>query len=205
MANIKFKTVEPNILYFGTPVALLTTVDRDGNANIGPMSSVWALGWTLMLGLEMGSKTYQNLMEQKECVVNFPPSSLFEHIEKIANLTGANPIPGYKTGRYQYDADKFASGGFTSLKSALVKPPRIAECQLQFEAVLKNVLKINDGPVGAPGVAAVEVRVLKIHADEQLIVDGKHIDPQKWDPLIYNFRHYYGLGKELGKTFKAEI
>jgi flavin reductase (DIM6/NTAB) family NADH-FMN oxidoreductase RutF len=205
MANIKFKTVEPKILYFGTPVALITTVDMYGNANIGPMSSVWALGWTLMLGLEMGSKTYQNLMEQKECVVNFPPSSLFEHVEKIANLTGANPIPDYKRGRYQYDADKFTSGGFTSLKSALVKPPRIGECQLQIEAVLKNVLKINDDPVEASGVAAVEVRVLKIHADEGLIVDGKHIDPQKWVPLIYNFRHYFGLGKELGKTFKAEI
>jgi len=26
-----------------------------------------------------------------------------------------------------------------------------------------------------------------------------------WQPLIYNFRHYYGLGQELGKTFRAEI
>ena len=205
MSKIKFKTVEPKILYFGTPVALVTTIDIDENANIGPMSSVWALGWTLMLGLEMESKTYQNLMEQKECVINFPPASLFKHVEKIANFTGANPIPDYKTGRYQYDADKFKSGGFTSLKSELVKPPRIAECQLQFETVLKNVLKINDDPVEASGVAAVEVRVVKIHADERLIVDGKHIDPKKWNPLIYNFRHYYGLGEELGKTFKAEI
>ncbi len=205
MSNIKFKTVEPKILYFGTPVALITTIDLDGNANIGPMSSVWALGWTLMLGLETGSKTYRNLIEQKECVINFPPSSLFEHVEKIANLTGVNPVPDYKKGRYKYDADKFKSGGFTSLKSALVKAPRIAECQLQFEAVLKNVLKINDDPVEASGVAAVEVRIVKVHAEEQLIVDGKHIDPKKWNPLIYNFRHYYGLGEELGKTFKAEI
>jgi flavin reductase (DIM6/NTAB) family NADH-FMN oxidoreductase RutF len=205
MSNIKFKTIEPKILYFGTPVALITTLDEDGNANIGPMSSVWALGRTLMLGLETESKTYQNLMEQKECVINFPDSSLFRHVEKIANLTGANPIPGYKKGRYEYDADKFTSGGFTAIKSDIVKPPRIAECQLQFEAVFKNVLKINDDPVEALGIAAVEVRVIKIHADEKLIIESKHIDPKKWDPLIYNFRHYYGLGKELGKTFKAEV
>jgi flavin reductase (DIM6/NTAB) family NADH-FMN oxidoreductase RutF len=205
MSKIKFKTIEPKILYFGTPVALITTLDANGNANIGPMSSVWALGRTLMLGLETGSKTYQNLMEQTECVINFPDSSMFQHVEKIANLTGANPIPDYKKGRYKYEADKFNSGEFTRLKSELVKPPRIAECQLQFEAVLKNVLKINDDPVEASGVAAVEVRVIKIHADEELIIEGKHIDPKKWDPLIYNFRHYYGLGKELGKTFKAEV
>jgi flavin reductase (DIM6/NTAB) family NADH-FMN oxidoreductase RutF len=205
MTKIKFKTVEPKILYFGTPVALITTLDKNGHANIGPMSSVWALGWTLVLGLETESKTYQNLMEQKECVVNFPPASLFEHVEKIANLTGANPVPGYKTGRYKYDGDKFISGGFTRIESEIVKPPRIAECQLQFETILKNVLKIDDDPVEASGIAAVEVRVIKIHADEQLIVDDKHIDPKKWNPLIYNFRHYYGLGDELGKTFKAEV
>ena len=205
MKKILFKMIEPKILYFGTPVALITTLDKDGNANIGPMSSVWALGWTLMLGLEEGSKTYQNLLLQKECVVNFPPSHLFAHVEKIANLTGADPIPSYKKDRYAYSADKFAAGGFTRIASELVKPPRIAECKIQFEAVLKNVLKINDDPVEASTVAAVEVRVIKIHADEELIVDGRHIDPAKWDPLIYNFRHYYGLGKELGKTFKAEV
>src|SRR5580692_6786477 len=184
---INFKTVEPKILYFGTPVALITTIDENGNANIGPMSSVWALGWTLMLGLEASSKTYHNLMLQKECVVNFPASSLFERVEKIANLTGMYPIPDYKQGRYQYEADKFASGGFTRLKSELVQPPRIAECQLQMEAVLKNVLDINDDPHEIAGIAAVEVRVLKMHADEGLIEQDRYISPAKWDPLIYNF------------------
>jgi len=202
---INFKTIEPNILYFGTPVALITTIDIFDKPNIGPMSSVWALGWTLMLGLECSSKTYQNLMLQKECVINFPPSSLFNQVEKIANLTGANPIPDYKKGRYQYDPDKFMSGGFTSLKSELVQPPRIAECQLQLEGVLKNVLQINDDPKEASAVAAVEVRVVRVHADERLITDDKYINPKNWNPLIYNFRHYYGLGNELGKTFKAEI
>lgn len=203
--KLNFKDIEPAILYFGTPVALITTLDQSGKANIGPMSSVWALGWTLMLGLECASKTYQNLVQQKECVINFPSSELFKQVEKIAGLTGANPVPDYKRGRYKFDADKFATGGFTRLGSASVKPPRIAECPLQLEGVLKNVLEINDDPKEASGVAAVEVRVLKVHADEQLIIDGKHIDPAGWNPLIYNFRHYFGLGKELGKTFKAEV
>jgi len=56
MNKIDFIEIEPKILYFGTPVALITTVDRHGNPNIGPMSSVWALGYTLMLGLEMARK-----------------------------------------------------------------------------------------------------------------------------------------------------
>ena len=47
--------------------------------------------------------------------------------------------------------------------------------------------------------------VWNIPFDEKLIIKENHIDPEKWNPLIYNFRHYFGLGKELGKTFKAEV
>jgi flavin reductase (DIM6/NTAB) family NADH-FMN oxidoreductase RutF len=203
--QINFRTIEPKILYFGTPVALITTVDSDGNPNIGPMSSVWALDYTLMLGLGTDSKTYQNLVDQKECVVNFPQASLYSKVEGIANLTGAYPIPEDKQEKYKFDPDKFKSGGFISLKSEFVKPPRIGDCQLQFEAVLKNVFLVNGDDNEDGGVAAVEVRVVRVHADERLIVKDRHIDPAKWNPLIYNFRHYFGLGNELGKTFKAEI
>ncbi|ETT75978.1 hypothetical protein C173_07252 [Paenibacillus sp. FSL R7-277] len=37
-----------------------------------------------------------------------------------------------------------------------------------------------------------------------IIMDDNHIDPLKWSPLIYNFRHYFGLGHQLGKTYRAE-
>lgn len=61
MSEIIFKTIEPKILYFGTPVALITTVDGDGKANIGPMSSVWALGWTLCSVLAATQKHIKTL------------------------------------------------------------------------------------------------------------------------------------------------
>jgi hypothetical protein len=32
-----------------------------------------------------------------------------------------------------------------------------------------------------------------------------HVNPEKWQPLIYNSRHYFGLGIELRKTFRAEV
>ena len=35
--------IQPSILYFGTPVVLITTRNPDGSANITPMSSAWAL------------------------------------------------------------------------------------------------------------------------------------------------------------------
>ncbi len=202
---MQYHSIEPNILYFGTPVALITTLDAAGNANIGPMSSVWGLGWTLLLGLECASKTYSNLMANKECVVNLADHTLAAKVESIATLTGANPVPEYKKGRYTHEPDKFRAGGFTRMPAEIVKPPRIGECLLQLEAVLKNVIIISDDPKEASDTAAVEVRVVKVHAAESIIAASDHIDPAKWSPLIYNFRHYRQLGNELGKTFKAEI
>jgi flavin reductase (DIM6/NTAB) family NADH-FMN oxidoreductase RutF len=38
--------VEPSILYFGTPVVLISTLNQDRSVNVAPMSSAWWLGWT---------------------------------------------------------------------------------------------------------------------------------------------------------------
>jgi len=51
----------------------------------------------------------------------------------------------------------------------------------------------------------VEAQVLKVHADPRIVVSGsQHIDPTAWSPLIYNFRHYFGLGPELGHSFRSQ-
>lgn len=35
------RTIEPTTLYFGTPVALISTLNPDGSPNLAPMSSAW--------------------------------------------------------------------------------------------------------------------------------------------------------------------
>src|SRR5580704_2526100 len=40
----EFRTIEPKIPYFGTPVALISSLNEDGTTNLAPMSSFWALG-----------------------------------------------------------------------------------------------------------------------------------------------------------------
>jgi flavin reductase (DIM6/NTAB) family NADH-FMN oxidoreductase RutF len=66
------KTIEPTILYFGTPVALISTLNADGSANLAPMSSAWWLGWSCMLGLGQMGQTSDNLIRTRECVINLP-------------------------------------------------------------------------------------------------------------------------------------
>jgi flavin reductase (DIM6/NTAB) family NADH-FMN oxidoreductase RutF len=48
--------IHPSILYFGTPVVLITTRNPDGSANITPMSSAWALADRVVIGLSGGGQ-----------------------------------------------------------------------------------------------------------------------------------------------------
>jgi len=42
MAEKEFRTIEPKILYFGTPVALISSLNENGNTNLAPIVSFWA-------------------------------------------------------------------------------------------------------------------------------------------------------------------
>jgi flavin reductase (DIM6/NTAB) family NADH-FMN oxidoreductase RutF len=55
------------------------------------------------------------------------------------------------------------------------------------------------------GGAAVEVEILRVHARRDFVLNDHYIDPGRWQPLVYNFRHYFGLGEELGATFRADV
>lgn len=75
---------EPAILYFGTPVALISTRNPDGAANLAPMSSVFWLGWRAVLGLAAGSQTAQNLVHQGEAVINLPSVDMADAVDRLS-------------------------------------------------------------------------------------------------------------------------
>src|SRR5580704_6824280 len=86
MSETRFRTIEPKILYFGNPVALISSLNGDGQTNLAPISSFWALGWTLFLGLLDETQTADNLARHRECVVNVPSPDLWQAVEKLAPL-----------------------------------------------------------------------------------------------------------------------
>jgi flavin reductase (DIM6/NTAB) family NADH-FMN oxidoreductase RutF len=201
-----FRTIEPKILYFGTPVALISSINEDGSTNLAPISSFWALGWTAMLGLLDETKTADNLARLPECVINIPSPEMWQQVEKLAPLTGKNPVPDIKAKQFRFEPDKFGVSGLSPMPSELVKPERAKECPVHLEARVVRLHTLNGEKLNqlGGGVAA-EVEVLRVHVAEEFILGDNHIDPEKWSPLIYNFRHYFRLAdKELGKTFRAE-
>jgi len=205
-AHYGFKTISPKILYFGTPVALISSLNEDDSTNLAPMSSFWALGWTMVLGLLDETQTADNLERHPECVVNLPSPPMWSQVEELAPLTGKSPVPAIKAKQFHTEKDKFKAAQLTELASTLVRPARVAECPFQLEARVLSIHRLAGERLTAlGGGVAAEVEILRVHASPEFVIGENYINPEKWSPLVYNFRHYYRLDhSSLGKTFRAE-
>jgi flavin reductase (DIM6/NTAB) family NADH-FMN oxidoreductase RutF len=201
---VMHKVIEPTILYFGTPVALISTLNEDGAPNIAPMSSAWWLGWSCMLGLGSMGKTSDNLIRTGECVINLPSEQQVSHVDRLALTTGKNPVPEKKHAwGYRYEPDKFGIADLTPAPSLAVKPPRIKECPVQMEGIVHQWR-----PFGKNVSAnAFEVHIVKLHVEESLLIGNEsrpYIDPEKWRPLIMSFCRFFGMGDEVHPSRLAE-
>ncbi|MBV8536339.1 MAG: flavin reductase family protein [Alphaproteobacteria bacterium] len=193
-------TSEPGILYFGTPVVLISSMNEDGSANLAPMSSAFWLGWRCILGLSAASKTTQNLRRTGECVLNLPSVNEVDAVNRLARTTGSDPVPEVKLRRgYRFEPRKFDIAGLTPVASETVTPPRVRECPVQLEAKVEAVHGLADGDPSLRGrTAVIEARIARVHVEQNILMDGDRdrIDPDKWRPLIMSFQEFYGLSAE---------
>lgn len=203
------RTIEPAILYFGTPVVLVSSLNEDGSPNVAPMSSAWWLGWSCLLGFGARSKTPANILRTGECVLNLPSVDQVGAVDRLARLTGSNPVPPHKVAMgYQYEPDKLGVAGLTAEESQIVAPPRIRECPVQLEAVLENSHPIAESdPARKGNLIALEVRIVRVHIEEHLLLEGheNRIDPDAWRPLIMSFCQFYGLDARVHSSRLADI
>lgn len=190
------KTVELPILYFGTPVAIISTMNEDGSPNLAPMSSVWWLGQSCMLGLGAASKTSENLLRERECVINLPSADQVTHVDRLALTTGRDPVPEYKAKMgYEYVPDKFEIAGLTAMPSQTVAPPRVKECPVQMEGTIYQVHQFGK----QVNANAFEVHIERVHVDDELLFDTEQdrVDALRWNPLIMSFREFFGIGRQV--------
>lgn len=161
------------------PIALVSTVDAAGVANLAPFSFFCGVGSappTLLFcpalradgGPESASRkdTLKNVEATGEFVVNV----VNEAIAPAANITASEVPP---------DVDEFTLAGLTPLASEVVRPPRVAESPAQMECKLIQVIYTSRKPSGGVIVLGEIVR-FHVRAD---LVDNFRVDPAGLDAV----------------------
>jgi flavin reductase (DIM6/NTAB) family NADH-FMN oxidoreductase RutF len=185
------RELNPKMLYFGTPVVLVSSLNSDESTNVAPMSSAWWVGKTAMLGLSINSQTVRNLRERPQVVLNLADEAMVDAIDRLALLTGRPDVPDYKLARgYSYEPDKFTAAGLTAAGLRAGMPAGVTESPVQMEGLVQAMHEI-DGPDS--GLVAIEVAVLHTHVDESLLMANhpNYIDPLRWNPLFMKFTEYF--------------
>lgn len=200
---------EPSILYFGTPVVLVSTCNADGTYNLAPLSSVFWLGWRCVIGISAFSQTTQNIRRTGECVLNLPSVREAAAVNRLARTTGTWPVPeGKKQKGYRFEPDKFGVAELTPVAAETVAAPRVHECPVQLEASVECIheLAAND-PLLQGKIVTIELCIQRVFLEESIVMNGQpnRVDPDKWRPLIMSFQQFYGLGEQVHTSALAEI
>ena len=200
---------QPSILYFGTPVVLISSENENGSYNLAPISSAFWLGWRCVVGIGTNTKTAQNLKRTKMCVLNLPSVSEAAAVNKLAMLTGCNPVPERKQQKgYRYEPNKFEIAGLTPMRSEILSIPSIKECPVHMEAMVTTINPIGEDEDSLRNrIVSIELKIIKVRLHENILLGGdpNHVDPDKWRPLIMSFQQFYGLDKQVHESALAQI
>jgi flavin reductase (DIM6/NTAB) family NADH-FMN oxidoreductase RutF len=153
------------------PIALVSTLSRDGIRNLAPFSFFTAVSANppticfspMVRGRQASQKdTLHNIEATREFVVNVVTGNFAEQMNRTS-------------GDYPPEVDEFVESGLTPLASDLIAPPRVAESPASMECRLHTILTISTEPLGGSLVVGTVVR---FHISDELF-SGENVDPDR--------------------------
>jgi flavin reductase (DIM6/NTAB) family NADH-FMN oxidoreductase RutF len=156
------------------PIALASTIDRDGKPNLSPFSFFNVFGVnppTLIFspsrrGRDNTTKdTFENVKQHAEVVINVVN---YEMVEQ-------NNLSSHE---FEKGINEFSKSGFTPLASEMVKPFRVKESPVQFECIVKEVIETSQLPAAGNLVIC---EIVMIHVSEDVLNALGGIDQDKID------------------------
>lgn len=171
------------------PIALASTVDRDGNVNLSPFS-------------------FFNLFSSNPPVVIFSPARRVRDNTTKHTLENVQQVPEVVIGivnygivqqislastEYELGVNEFEKAGLTMKDADLVQPKLIEECPVNLEC---KVLEIK--PLGTQGGAGnlVICEVIKIHVREEYLNTEGNLDQKKLDLVARLGGSWYSRNNE---------
>jgi flavin reductase (DIM6/NTAB) family NADH-FMN oxidoreductase RutF len=165
------------------PIALVSTIDIEGNVNLAPYSFFNAFSSNPPILVFSSNRRVEN-NTTKDTLANVEATR-----EAVINVVSHNIVRQMSLSSVEYppNVNEFIKTGLTPLKSEKVKPPRVKESPVQMECKVEQILPLGDK--GGAGHLIV-CRVVRMHLDEN-VLDGNRIVPEKIDLMGRMGRSYY--------------
>jgi len=178
-------SIGPKTFTLPTPAWLVGTYDAAGKPNL--MTAAWGgicCSKPPCLNVSLRAATYSHgaIMARRAFTVSVPAESQAAQADYCGIVSGR-------------DHDKFATLGWTAVKSGLTDAPYVAECPLVVECKVTHVVEL--------GLHTMFVgEILDVKVDAAAVKDGKP-DAALIKPVVYapEDRRYFGLGQPLGLGF----
>jgi flavin reductase (DIM6/NTAB) family NADH-FMN oxidoreductase RutF len=171
------------------PIALVSTVDEDGNDNLSPFSFFNVFSANPPIAIFSPARrvrdntvkhTYENVKIHPECVINIVNYDIVQQMSLSST-------------EYPKGVNEFEKSGLTPIKSDLIQSKRVAESPIQLECVVKEVIEL--GQEGGAGNLVVS-EIVKIHINENVLDDMGRIDPVKMDQVARLGGDWYCRAKD---------
>lgn len=171
------------------PIALASTVDKDGNQNLSPFS-------------------FFNMFSTVPPIIIFSPSRRVRHNTTKHSLENVLEVPEVVIGtvnfpivqqislastEYELGVNEFVKSGLTMKDADSVKPKLIEECPVNFECKVLEVKSLgNEG--GSGNLVICEVQ--KIHIREEYLNAEGNLDQKKLDMVARLGGNWYSRSNE---------
>ncbi len=162
--------VPPVLVTCGTmETANIITVAWTGTVNTKPPMTY--------VSIRPSRHSYGIIKEMGEFAVNLVPTSLVKKADYCGIYTGAK-------------VDKFAKCSFTKAEAIQIKAPLIAECPVNLECKVTQVI-----PLGTHDMFLGEI--VAVHVEESLLDASGKLHLERADLTAFSHGDYYALGKKL--------
>ena len=156
------------------PIALASTVDKEGNVNLSPFSFFNMFSSNPPIVIFSPARrvrdnttkhTLENVMEIPEVVIGIVNYKIVQQISLAST-------------EYDKNVNEFVKSGLTMKKADLVKPKLIEECPVNLECKILEIKHL--GTEGGAGNLVI-CEIIKIHIQEKYLNEEGYLDQKKLD------------------------
>jgi flavin reductase (DIM6/NTAB) family NADH-FMN oxidoreductase RutF len=171
--------IKPSTYLYPVPAVMVTCGPRE-------RPNIIALAWVgtvcsdpPMVGISIRPSRYSHelITQHGEFAVNVPTAKQVDIVDYCGTVSGR-------------DVDKFSEAGLTPLPGSAIGTAIIAECPLNLECKVQQVLSLGSHDLFLGEIVAVQV-------DEEVLTAQKQVDLSQARPLAFGAREYWGLGERL--------